>query len=66
MTRKIIPVQPDVNGRIVARAPVLAVFDTNGAGELLPVAYRQDPLHDRTDVQLTHATFGQVYVEIHE
>lgn len=63
--RKIIPVRPDREGRIVARAPVHAVFDTNGDGELLPVAYRQNPM-DAIEVLLAHAPYGQIYVEIHE
>jgi hypothetical protein len=60
--RKIIP---DVKGRIVARAPICAVFDTNGYGELRPVEYRQNPI-DAIEVMLAHATCGQVYVEIEE
>ena len=63
--RRIVPVQPDSAGRIVARAPVRAVFDTNGAGELLEVVYRQNPI-DAIEVLLTYAPYGQVYVEIHE
>jgi len=65
VARKIIPACPDVNGRIVARAPICAVFDTNGYGELRPVEYRQNPI-DAIEVMLAHATRGQVYVEIEE
>jgi hypothetical protein len=64
MTRKIIPVTPDSAGRIVARAPVLRVFDTNGAGELLElVSFMNLSTHE---VVLQHQPASQVYVEIEE
>lgn len=58
---KIVPVTPDKGGRIVAQAVVLAVFDTNSMGELMPVAYRQNPM-DGIEVKLENNPFGQVYV----
>lgn len=65
MTRKIIPVTPDTAGRIVARKPVLNVFDTNGDGELMEVAFRRNAV-DPVEVWLRFAPYKQVYVEIDE
>lgn len=65
MIRKITPVQPDSAGRIVARAPVHAVFDSTGDGVLVEVAFRQNPV-DAIEVLLVYAPYGQVYVETHE
>lgn len=65
LNRKIIPVTPDRNGRIIARKPVHAVFDSSRDGTLVEVAYRQNPM-DSVEVLLTNMPAGQVYVEIHE
>lgn len=63
--KKIVPVIPDANGRIVARAVVRGVYDTNALGELIPIPYRQNPM-DGVEVKLVNAPYAQVYVEIYE
>lgn len=65
MATCIVPVTYDVDYQIVARAPVLRVFDTNGGGELLPVEFRRDPA-SICKVSLLSAPYSQVYVEIDE
>lgn len=63
MARKIVPVTPQGPNRYIAPAAVLAVFDTNGAGELIEVPFRRNPA-DAIEFHPTHTPTGQIWAEI--
>jgi hypothetical protein len=63
MTRKIVPLKMTYASTYVAPGVVLRVFDTNAAGELLPVAFRRNPI-DAVEVQPVDAPHGQLWAEI--
>jgi hypothetical protein len=62
MNSQIVPVKSidPVNFHYHVGAPVLRVFDTNGAGHLIPVAYQSAGL----TFNLMFAPYGQIYAEV--
>lgn len=62
--RKLVPLKACAQNTYVAPGSVLAVYDTNGDGTLLQVAYRLNPIDD-IEFNLVHAPYGQIYAEIH-
>lgn len=64
MIRKLVPVHRTKHGQWLAPAVVRAVFDTNGAGELVEVPFRRNTF-DGIEFLPVYEPVGQVYVEIH-
>lgn len=62
MTRRLVPVKVNGEGRGVAPGRVRAVFDTGSTG-LVEVPYRLNP-HDAIEFMLVAGACGQVYAEI--